>query len=381
MSSAPSSWNAVIASSAVMSLALLGDALLYAVLPIHAAAFGISIAWVGILLSANRLIRVFVYGWIARLSSQLGARRLCLIAVVGAVVSTGMYGLAEGEWWLLVARGLWGLSYAALVLVTLAYAVNDRKRVGARVGWSRAIQRVGPILALVVGASAVAWIGPREIFVWLAVLTLFALPAAMSLPTTTGETETEGRAARISKPSALDLMFALQGAGVDGVFAISVTLLLAQSMPTEAALALGGTLLAMRHVGEAVASPIFGVLADRYGARKIFVASLILTAIGFAMVAIGMTVVGAIVLLTFRGALAVLGPALIVQTADENRSVMGDLANMQAWRDLGAAIGPAATGFALAAVSAEWLHGLVAVLIVLWLVAWRHPWARASSGN
>ena len=381
MSSAPSSWNAVIASSAVMSLALLGDALLYAVLPIHAAAFGISIAWVGILLSANRLIRVFVYGWIARLSFQLGARRLCLIAVMGAVVSTGMYGLAEGEWWLLVARGLWGLSYAALVLVTLAYAVNDRKRVGARVGWSRAIQRVGPILALVVGASAVAWIGPREIFVWLAVLTLFALPAAMSLPTTTGETETEGRAARISKPSALDLMFALQGAGVDGVFAISVTLLLAQSMPTEAALALGGTLLAMRHVGEAVASPIFGVLADRYGARKIFVAALILTAIGFAMVAIGMTVVGAIVLLTFRGALAVLGPALIVQSADENRSVMGDLANMQAWRDLGAAIGPAATGFALVAVSAEWLHGLVAVLIALWLVAWRDSWARASSGN
>ena len=93
-----------------MSLALLGDALLYAVLPIHAAAFGVSIAWVGILLSANRLIRVFAYGWIARLSFQLGARRLCLMAVAGAVVSTGMYGLVEGEWWLLVARGLWGVS-------------------------------------------------------------------------------------------------------------------------------------------------------------------------------------------------------------------------------------------------------------------------------
>ena len=265
--------------------------------------------------------------------------------------------------------------------MTLEYAVNDRKQVGTRVGWSRAIQRIGPILALVVGASAVAWVGPREIFVWLAVLTVLALPAAMSLPTTTGETETVGRAARISKPSALDLMFALQGAGVDGVFAVSVTLLLAQSMSTEAALALGGTLLAMRHVGEAVASPIFGMLADRCGARQIFVVSLILTAIGFAMVAGGITVVGAIVLLVFRGALAVLGPALIVQTADENRSVMGDLANMQAWRDLGAAVGPAATGFALVAVSAEWLHGLIGVLIIVWLLAWRNPWGRTKSSS
>ena len=76
-----------------------------------------------------------------------------------------------------------------------------------------------------------------------------------------------------------------------------------------------------------------------------------------------------------------LGPALIVQTADENRSVMGDLANMQAWRDLGAAVGPAATGFALVAVSAEWLHGLIGVLIIVWLLAWRNPWGRTKSSS
>ena len=74
------SWQPVIASSLVMSLALLGDALLYAVLPLHAAAFGISLAWVGILLSANRIVRVFAYGAIARLGHQFG-QRLSLIHI------------------------------------------------------------------------------------------------------------------------------------------------------------------------------------------------------------------------------------------------------------------------------------------------------------
>ena len=58
--------------AAVMGLALLGDSLLYVVLPIHAAAFGVSFAWVGVLLSANRLVRIFAYGAIAEVSRRIG---------------------------------------------------------------------------------------------------------------------------------------------------------------------------------------------------------------------------------------------------------------------------------------------------------------------
>ncbi|MAP13140.1 MAG: hypothetical protein CMQ61_13940 [Gammaproteobacteria bacterium] len=364
------SWQPVIASSLVMSLALLGDALLYAVLPLHAAAFGISLAWVGILLSANRIVRVFAYGAIARLGHQFGQRRACIAAAVGAIVSTGMYGLVSGEVWLLAARVLWGLSYATLLLATLAYAVTDRGTVGARVGWSRAIQRAGPIAALIGGAWLTASVGPRDIFVWLAVLTILAVPFAWSLPRKTVVDEGPRSTRSLARPSRVDLIFVLQGAGVDGVFAISITLLLAESMSLEAALALGGTMLALRHIGEAVASPIFGTIADRFGARPVFALSLGMTTLGFVGVAMDYTIAGAIVLLIFRGALAVLGPAVIVQSADESAPVMGDLANMQAWRDLGAAIGPVVTGFALAVVSPQWLHGCTALLLLLSMFAW-----------
>ncbi|MBT6097574.1 MAG: hypothetical protein HOH05_04285, partial [Marinovum sp.] len=41
------SWHAIIGSSSIMSLALLGDALLYAVLPAYAEDFGLTLPWVG----------------------------------------------------------------------------------------------------------------------------------------------------------------------------------------------------------------------------------------------------------------------------------------------------------------------------------------------
>jgi DHA1 family inner membrane transport protein len=65
---AETGWRAIIGSSAILSLALLGDALLYAVLPAFAEDFGLTLPWVGVMLSANRFVRVFAYGFIARLT-------------------------------------------------------------------------------------------------------------------------------------------------------------------------------------------------------------------------------------------------------------------------------------------------------------------------
>ena len=43
---------------------------------------------------------------------------------------------------------------------------------------------------------------------------------------------------------------------------------------------------------------------------------------------------------------------------------------MQAWRDLGAACGPLATGFLLTVLSAEFQLGVVAVALATGLVYW-----------
>src|SRR5690606_7209317 len=56
--------------AAAVSLSLLGDALLYAVLPSQAARLGIPLALVGLLLSANRLIRLVTNSWAGVVRSE-----------------------------------------------------------------------------------------------------------------------------------------------------------------------------------------------------------------------------------------------------------------------------------------------------------------------
>ena len=106
-------WKTVITSSSILSLALVGDALIYAVLPVHAETFGIRLIRVGVLLSANRFVRVFAYGWIAVSAQRFGLRRICIAALLAAIVSTAMYGLATDAAALLFARILWGLAFAS----------------------------------------------------------------------------------------------------------------------------------------------------------------------------------------------------------------------------------------------------------------------------
>lgn len=45
-----------------MALALPGDAILYLLLPLYAASFGVSLVEAGLLLAANRLVRIAGYG-------------------------------------------------------------------------------------------------------------------------------------------------------------------------------------------------------------------------------------------------------------------------------------------------------------------------------
>jgi len=116
-------------------------------------------------------------------------------------------------------------------------------------------------------------------------------------------------------------------------------------------------------------------MADQIGARRVFVTAAVLTMSGFVLVATGAIVIGAVIMLIFRGALASLGPAVISQEIGEGEDVLGALARMQAWRDLGAACGPLVTGVLLSVLSAEAQHAAVAVLMACGLAFW---WMRAA---
>ena len=365
-----SSWHAIINSSAILSLVLLGDALIYAVLPVYAESFGITLGWVGVLLSANRFVRVFAYGLIARVIYRFGARQTCLVAAVVATITTAIYGIGQEPMVLLLGRTLYGLTYAALVLITLNYAIELRSEAGFRVGISRTIQRIGPIFALLIGTWLVGLVGPKNVFIILAFATTLAIPLSLALPSNSQMENKNATETSISRPQSIDILFFLQGFGVDGVFAVTIALIFVQDLPAADAVMFGGALLALRHIGEAVAAPAFGWFADHFGARRIFIGSLFFTIVGFVSIAAGLTVTGAIVMLIFRGALASTGPAIIVQSMKSCDPVITPLARMQAWRDLGAAFGPLFTGFALSIFSPETQHAIMAAALFAGLVFW-----------
>jgi len=95
-------------------LSLIGDAALYAVLPTHVEDAGITVAAVGIILSANRFIRLVLNGPAGMAYDRFPRRPLFMASLLLGACSTAIYALGGGFWPLLIGRLLWGLSWAGI---------------------------------------------------------------------------------------------------------------------------------------------------------------------------------------------------------------------------------------------------------------------------
>ena len=98
--------------------------------------------------------------------------------------------------------------------------------------------------------------------------------------------------------------------------------------------------------------------------------------LGFLLVGMGSLMIGSILIILARGALGTLFPAAVSLLA--TRSKLELLARNQAWRDVGAALGPLATGFLLVVTSPMLLHTVLSGLFIIsfiWLLlspSWKH---------
>jgi len=97
-----------------IGLCIVGDSLLYSILPLEAENLGISLPLVGVLLSANRLIRMISNTWASVIFERFGPYSPFLIATIISLISTILYGLGWGFVTFLFARILWGISWSGL---------------------------------------------------------------------------------------------------------------------------------------------------------------------------------------------------------------------------------------------------------------------------
>lgn len=325
-----------------LAFALPGDVLLYLLLPLYAGSFGVSLFEAGVLLAANRLIRIIGYGTVAHLYGSRGARWACLIACAGSVLSTLGYGLLSGFWLLLVARLMWGLSFAILNIANQALPTSAPEGAAARSGRARSIVAVGPMLSLVVGALLAETVGPRVVFVVLGLVALAAPIFAARLPDTTQVINRRGP--RISMPEPISIWSFSMGFALDGIFVFGLSLIAAQSMPQGAVVAAGAA-MALRYISEIVLSAPGGSLAQRVGPRRLLVILSFATAASMALLgADGLLVWGAILVTVILRALLQPLPAPVVALAFPGPDRVQALARQATWRDIGAGAGPLAAG-------------------------------------
>jgi DHA1 family inner membrane transport protein len=330
-------YSDTVIAAASLGFVWLGDSLIYVVLPLYPAAFGIETASVAILLSVNRVIRIIGYGWVSPLSRRFGANTLTAVACAAAALSTLAYGLVTGFALLFLARLVWGATFGVINLTNTAYAYGDGRRAGMRIGLNRAVSTLGPVLALGLGGWLVTQVGPQHVFVIYGLAGFIAVPLALRLPRLR---QTVGDAAPVSHrrwvPSPLNMVFFVVALGADGVFTATLSTLLADIIPVTSALIGAGLLLAGQRLISVVLAFASGPIVDRFEAQRMLAPCSLVIAAGMIAIATGHVYTGAIVLMIARAMFAIIGPII---AAEQSTDRIGAIAAYSTWSDCGLAAG------------------------------------------
>ncbi|WP_426136517.1 MFS transporter [Pseudomonas sp. PWP3-1b2] len=352
-----------------LALCLPSDVLLYLLLPMESQAFGITLAQAGVLLAANRLVRIFGYRHVLNFYARNGDRLTCMIAAGAAMVCALGNSLLSGFAALLGLRLIWGLCFAALNLSTQVLATSEPEGAARRAGRSRAVIALGPMLALPLGGWLTLWAGPRPIFVILAGCCLLGVWAARGLPTAGHDLHT-APGGRFKWPDSVATWSFIEGVALDGLFIFGLSIQAQKILGGDAVLIAGG-LMALRYASEMLLSPLGGRAAQHFGATSMlllfsFMSALALTAFGSYWV-----IAGAAAVLVLR---ALQLPLVTTLVAERNPGSMrvSALASNSVWRDVGAGLGPLLAGLLLPVASAPWVFGMAGAAIAVSAVfCWR----------
>lgn len=356
-------------SAQVLSLCLPADVLLYLLLPMYAADFGVTLVEAGILLAANRLVRIVGYGWVVRFYARHGDRAACSLAALATAACALASATLSGFATLLVFRLVWGLCFATFNLSTQTLATAEAQGAARRAGRSRATLSIGPMLALPLGAVMAQAFGPRSVFFVLFVAALCGLWRARALPAT-GHDIPVSSGRRLRLPDSIATWSFIEGVTLDGLFVFGLSLY-AQTHLGATGVLVAGILMAVRYLSEMLFSPFGGRLADRFGALRMLVVLSLATSLALLMFGSYWLFVGAFFVLVLRALQLPLVVTLVAQRNPQAR--IQALAGNAVWRDIGAGLGPILAGVLLPQVPALWAYAGAAAILALSALgcAWR----------
>ena len=309
---APSALQVLFAIGIGTCTSLFGDASLYTVLPTETAAAGVVLANVGLLLSANRFVRLVLNGPLGMLYDRGPRRPLFLAAMFLGALSTALYALTHGLWPLLMVRMLWGLAWAGIWVGgnTILMDVIPQKLRGRWLGYYLVFFFLGSAGGSFLGGILTDHYGFDNAMLIQAGLTLFGaivglfllpetrhaphsgqLPANAALPA--GETPQSPRNVFLGAATGL---YAANRLVFSGLFSSTLGLFLLERFGTSINIAgsifgvatLTGFALASSTLLSMLSTPLTGLLSDRMRNRwQAASLGLVPGVIGFALFALG----------------------------------------------------------------------------------------------
>lgn len=163
------------------ALSLLGDQALYALLPIYFEDLGLLPYQVGIILSANRWIRLITNHLAENLLQRLPAMPMFLTSLILGALITASYAFVGSFVVLFVARLLWGLCWSFIrhVSIMIVSTQSRPEQMGQMMGYYNGISRMGSVVGILLGGILFDSLGYDRTFIIFAVASMFAAPLGL----------------------------------------------------------------------------------------------------------------------------------------------------------------------------------------------------------
>lgn len=353
--------------AAIAFLSGIGGGAVFPILPMLGLQLGLSAAMVGLILSANRITRIFFNPFTGALVDRFGARWpvslglfLETLAVLG--FSIALHAPAPGVWFI-AGRALWGIGSSLILVGALAAVMiisvhGNRGRLTGRVRTAMTLglpggMLLGGVIADTASANA-AFLAAAALTLATGVFALFVLPhgghGSSRLHPEDEETARPGRWSSLLHNPQLQIIwcsntlifFAIGGA-------LLATLVVLVDGRGIRLLGLGsqgsaGLLMALLMVFRAISALAAGAFLDRRSERTaLLVPGAVLTALGFAALALGGGLWGMVAALAAiglgGGALNI--PLLTLLSDSTARRAQGRAVGIyQVYGDIGGSLGP-----------------------------------------
>ena len=387
----------IVIFAVITALCLLGDSMLYIVLPVHYQEMGVSSLWeVGIILAVNRIVRLPLNPCIGWFYSHVSERTGIFIAVTLAAVTTFSYGFLPNLAFWILARCVWGVAWTLLRLGSLfcILRLSGPDNRGHYTGLYNGLYRLGSLAGMLFGGILADLAGIAITVTVFGTATAVALfPAFFCVlggkeqqERYTGSTSILAGFAVIARNgNALWLMASgcLMALVFQGVVASTLSRLIFEH--ANGGLTLFGTLIgasvlagffqALRWGWEPWLAPLTGRLSDqRFGRSRMLMGSFALGAASFAALASPLPLLFWFPCMIFMQLSATMLSTLNDAAAADAASIAGERMLLMLYAlcvDVGAALGPLVAYGMNEFWGINAVYACCAALFVILLVRWR----------